>query len=169
MSKQHQVILKTFSSQEMLDATQIVNDYLKNFESTDMNKLRPGIKAIPAKMEYVFSVDPDEEDETDAFKEANEKKDVNAKFENFYLYITPIDKKTFDQHSSYLLQYDLGNNVNESMESFYEFRFRTPVSILNFVKMLSEKGFVYNYDKETGCDDSCVLPDLMRTINFVTT
>ena len=163
--KTTKINLKTFSESDLLAAKSIVAEYVKNCRSIDPNT--PGFLAVPAKFHYAFSFDIDDEEEKESFIEANNNLDIDAKFENFYIFLYAIEHYTFDQHVGHLLHPFFSKNVNEEFECFLNFRFNEPTSIRDFVTLLSSQGFVYNYDTMQGSDDACILPDLMNTIEFV--
>lgn len=159
----HDIFLKTFSKDEVDLAVDMVDHFVNTYNeprSTDK-----GFFAIPSQFTYSFT--DMENDESGQMTRANRNLDINAKFETFSLYLTPIEHDGYDQHLQPLLQEFFPRHSGEEMECVFGFYYDNPISIKDFVTMMAKKGFKYEFDRDDSYDDRCLFKDVMRTFNFV--
>lgn len=159
----HDIFLKTFSADDVKLAESMVTVFVENY-----NEPRPtaqGFLAIPSQFTYTFT--EIDEDATEEFEDANRHLDVNAKFRTFTLFMKPINHEGYDQHLQSLLQHFFPRQFGEEMECVFGIYYNHPISIKDFVVMMSKQGFKYDFEHDNNYDDACCLRDVMQTFNFL--
>ena len=176
--KNNTIIFRQFSKKDNTDAKRLIKRYIgtiygENEEDEEEEEFiqqstQKGYEAIPNQINYFFTL-LDEEYE-DQMKRINENKDYNAKLNTFILYIYPNQEENYDQHIGPLLENFLGPQFSEDTECIFSTSFDEPMSIKDFVQMMSSKGFVYAFLDSTNPQDNetCLLADTVRSLDFVT-
>lgn len=159
----HDIFLKTFSEDDIELAVDLVETFVNTYQ--EPRPTEDGYFAIPSQFTYSFTEMDDDED--GHFGYANRNLDINAKFSVFSLYLTPIEHDGYDQHLQPLLHQFFPRNSGEDMECVFSFHYNHPISIKEFVTMMSKQGFKYEYNRDDRYDDRCLLKEVMRTFNFV--
>lgn len=154
----HEVFLKTFSDSDMSNAATIVANYMDDYHPP--RPTEDGFFAIPAQFTYSFSSEEGEEDEEMEY--ANSTLNIDAKFSQFIIYISPNDYSDYNQHLHSLLSSFLPRNTGEEMECVFGFYYNKPISIKEFVTMMANKGF-----RHDSHNDQCLLKDLMDTFTYL--
>lgn len=159
----HDIFVRTFSEEEKSLASKIVEEFIQNHR--EPRATSSGFLAIPSQFTYTFT-DIDD-DESGVMSHVNRILDINAKFNTFSLYLTPIEHDDYDQHLEPLLQQFFPRNSGEEMECVFGFYYERPITLKEFVTIMSKHGFKYGIDKDDQYDDRCLLKDVMKTFNFV--
>lgn len=160
----HDIFVRSFDNQEVEMAKKIVEQYMQTYNPPRATE--KGFLAIPSQFTYSFTdIDDDEEG---LFAAANENLDINAKFKIFTLYLAPIEHPNFDQHLQSLLEQFFPRNSGEDMECVFSFYYDRPISIKDFVTMMSKNGFTYGGKSGNPdyYDDHCLLKNVMETFKF---
>jgi hypothetical protein len=160
----HDIFVKTFDDKEIELAKKIVEQYMQTYNPP--RSTEKGFLAIPSQFTYSFT-DMDD-DEEGLFAAANENLDINAKFKIFTLYLAPIEHPNFDQHLQSLLEQFFPKSSGEDMECVFSFYYDRPISIKDFVTMMSKNGFTYSGKSGNPdyYDDHCLLKNVMDTLKF---
>ena len=159
----HDIFVRTFSKDDMDRASKMVDEFVNT--NHEPRATSAGFLAIPSQFTYSFTdIDDDESGE---FARANRHLDINARFNTFSLYLTPVEYDDYDQHLHPLLKEFFPRSSGEEMECVFGFYYDNPISIKDFVTMLSKQGFKYEFERDDRYDDRCLLKDVMRTFNFV--
>lgn len=159
----HDIFVRTFSQDDMDLASEMVDVFVTTYQ--EPRATSPGFLAIPSQFTYSFT-DMDD-DESGRMSHVNRTLDINAKFDSFSLYLTPIEHDDYDQHLQPLLQQFFPRNSGEEMECIFGFYYDRPITLKEFVTTMSKHGFKYGIDKDDKYDDRCLLKDVMKTFNFV--
>jgi len=154
----HEIFLKTFSEDDRSNAANIVSNYMDDYHPP--RPTEDGFFAIPSQFTYSFSSEEGEDD--DEMEYANSNLDINAKFTQFVIYISPNDYPDYDQHLHSLLSPFFSRNFGEEMECVFGFYYDRPTSIKEFVTMMAKQGFKYDSH-----NDQCLLKDVMETFTYL--
>ena len=161
--KSHDIFVKTFTEDDLELASNLVGRFIESGD--DPRATAKGFFAVPSQFTYSFT--DVNGDESGNLSRANRNLDINTKFNTFNLYLTPIEHDDYDQHLQPLLQQFFPRQCGEEMECVFGFYYDNPISIKDFVIMMSKQGFKYEFDRDDRYDDRCLLKDIMRTFNFV--
>lgn len=159
----HDIFVKTFSENDMKLASEMVDHFVATYNHP--RATAQGFFAIPSQFTYSFTDFDD--DESGQISRANRNLDINAKFNTFNLYLTPIEHDDYDQHLQPLLEHFFPSRCGEEMECVFGFYYDHPISIKDFVTMMAKQGFKYEFERDDRYDDRCLLKQVMNTFNFV--